>query len=285
VRSSGDSGSGGIGALSGGRRRFVHTRESGVPSRRTPRHPTCNRLLPPPTTQAPCAARSPVGWRTACVALALALAALHACAQPASPPSGEVRAQLELGVRAYEAGRVGDARAIFEALSKQGVPAAAYNLAMMHLRGDIAGGVPPALALLRRAADAGFVTAMVQLAHLHEDGTATGRADLEAALGWYLKAAEAGSVEAQVEAATGYYLGRGVARDPAQAAHWYREAAKGGDVGAMYLIASMYETGLGVACDLRLALYWYAAAAEAGDAAAAAKVIELHRKAQGGPAC
>jgi TPR repeat protein len=134
------------------------------------------------------------------------------------------------------------------------------------------------LALLERAADGGFVSAMVQLARLHEDGAATGRPELAAAHRWYLRAATAGSVEAQVEVATSYYLGRGTERDMAQAAHWYREAAKAGDVGAMYLIASMYETGLGVACDLRLALYWYSLAADAGDAAAAAKVREMQDK-------
>ncbi|MCI1190610.1 sel1 repeat family protein [Calidifontimicrobium sp. SYSU G02091] len=202
------------------------------------------------------------------------MAATAAFAQ-SPPPSGAVRAQLELGVRAYEAGRVDEARAIFERLSAAGVPAAHYNLAMMQLRGDLVGGVPAALVLLERAADGGFVTAMVQLARLHEDGTATGRADLPAAHRWYLRAATAGSVEAQVEVATSYYLGRGTETDMAQAARWYREAANAGDVGAMYLIASMYEAGLGVECDLRLALYWYALAADAGDAAAAAKVREL----------
>ncbi len=211
--------------------------------------------------------------------IALATAAMAGTAAPdRTPPSPEVRARLEHGVRAYEAGRVAEARSTFEELSRQGVPAAHYNLAMMHLRGDIPGGVAPALVLLERAARAGFVTAMVQLARLHEDGTATGRPDLVAAHRWYVIAAEAGSVDAQVEAATGYYLGRGTARDLPRAAHWYREAAKAGDVGAMYLLASMYETGLGVTCDLRLALYWYALAADSGDAAAALKVIEMRKK-------
>lgn len=199
-------------------------------------------------------------------------------AQPQSPSAGEIRARLEHGVRAYEAGRPAEARRTFEQLSELGAPAAHHNLAVMHLRGDAPGGVLVALQLLERAADSGFVTSMVLLAQLHEEGSASGQPDLAAAHRWYLRAAGAGSRDAQVEAATGYYLGRGTARDLPQAVHWYREAAKGGDVGAMYLLASMYETGLGVSCDLRLALFWYAAAAEAGDAAAALKVIELRRK-------
>jgi uncharacterized protein len=92
---------------------------------------------------------------------------------------------------------------------------------------------------------------------------------------WYLRAAQAGSVDGQVAIATAYYLGRGAAKDAAQAAHWYRIAAQGGDIGAMYLIASMFEAGEGVERDLKEARYWYSVAARNGDEAAPSKVIEL----------
>ena len=74
---------------------------------------------------------------------------------------------------------------------------------------------------------------------------------------------------------TAHYLGRGLAKDPARAAHWFREGAKGGDIGAMYLLASMYEQGDGVDRDLRLARYWYGIAAQNGDEAAPGKVKQL----------
>src|SRR5262249_37934261 len=123
----------------------------------------------------------------------------------------------------------------------------------------------------------GFVTAMVDLGRLRETRI-VGTPDLVEANRWYLRAAEAGSVDAQTALGTAYYLGRGAPKDYAQAAHWFREAAKGGDVGTQYLLRWMYEAGDGVAQDLRLARYWYAIAARNGDVAAPGKVQELDTK-------
>ena len=200
---------------------------------------------------------------------------LNAIAQSAAPAG---QAELEIAIADYESGRLDAARAAFEALAARRVPAAEYNLGVMHLRGEV---VMPdrrlARQLLQRAAKSGFVTAQFALGQAFENGE-FGARDLNAAMGWYEVAATSGSVEAQVAIGTGYYLGRGRKKDYAQAAHWYREAAKGGDVGAMYLLASMYEGGDGVARDLRLARYWYDAAARAGDDAAPGKVMEIDAK-------
>jgi TPR repeat protein len=205
--------------------------------------------------------------------LLLALAACVAGAAEPLPPA--VQNELDRAVLQYEQGRHTSARAAFERLARQGVPAAQYNLAVMHLRHELP---RPRLAvarqLLEQAARGGFVTAQLMLGQAWESGQ-LGRRDLAAALHWYETAAEAGSVEAQVELATAFYLGRGRPRSGEQAAHWYREAAKAGDVGAMYLLASMYEQGDGVERDLRLARYWYAAAAGLGDEAAPGKLREI----------
>lgn len=187
---------------------------------------------------------------------------------------------LEAAVAAHQRGEVAAARAALEALARQGLPAAEWNLGVIALD---AGRPEEAARHMQRAAEAGFVTAMFGLGRLHETGR-LGRPDLPQALRWYALSAEAGSVDGMVELATGYYLGRGLPQDRAAAARWYREAAKGGDVGAQYLIASMYETGDGVEADLRLARYWYDVAAKNGDEAAPDKVRELDRKARGAPA-
>jgi uncharacterized protein len=179
---------------------------------------------------------------------------------------------LREAVRVYETGRVDAARAAFEALLARGEPAAAYNLAVMHLRGELAApDAQQAQRLMLRAAQGGFVTAQIGLAQLLETGVGSA-VDLAGSQQWYLRAADAGSVEAQVAAGTNLYLGRGTARDRTRAAHWYERAALGGDVGAQYLIASMHEQGDGVAADLQRAQYWYAQAARNGDVAAAAKL-------------
>jgi TPR repeat protein len=203
--------------------------------------------------------------------LACLLALLSTAALAADPA-------LESAIEAHRRGEVEAARLQFEALARRGVPAAHHNLGVIALQ---AGRPQEALRHLQRAAEGGFVTAMLALGELHETGR-LGAPDLPQAMRWYALAAEAGSVDAMVELATGHYLGRGLPRDRAAAAHWYREAAKAGDVGAQYLIASMYETGDGVAQDLRLARYWYEAAAKNGDEAAPGKLKALDERARSG---
>jgi uncharacterized protein len=195
---------------------------------------------------------------------------------PGATPSGTA---LEQALVLYGQGQMAAAQRAFESLAAQDVPAADYNLAVMHLRRELPqASMGEAVRLMTRAAERGFVTAMVGLAQLHERGDIGGRRDLAAAHRWNLKAAQAGSVDAQVEAGTAFYLGRGTDKDMAAAAHWYREAAKRGDSGAQYLIASMYEQGLGVQRDLRLARYWYEVCARQGDVAAPGKLREIEAR-------
>ena len=205
------------------------------------------------------------------VALFAALMSAAALAQAAPPAVG-----IEAAVAAYERGDLAVARSAFKRLSRAGVAAADYNLAVMHLRGELPDASPAqALKLMSRAADAGFVTAIYGLGQLYEQGRAAAAVDLVQANHWYRRAAEAGSVDGQVAIATSHYLGRGATKDAVQAARWFRIAAQGGDVGAQYLVASMYETGDGVERDLKEARYWYSVAARNGDDAAPSKVKEL----------
>lgn len=209
----------------------------------------------------------------------LAVAALVLCcgtstaAVVASSPA--LQAELDRAVQTYEAGKLGPARDAFLSLARRHVHAAEYNLAVMHLRGELPKhSRQEARRLLERAASSGFVTAQLMLAQGLENGD-LGRRDLATAHRWYAAAAKGGSVDAQVAMGTAHYLGRGAPKDPERAAHWFREAAKGGDVGAMYLLASMYEQGDGVERDLRLARYWYDSAARAGDPAAPGKLQQI----------
>lgn len=191
-------------------------------------------------------------------------------------PAHAAGPRIEDAVAAYERGDLAAARTAFSRLAREGVPAADYNLAVMHLRGELPNASrTEALRLMTRAAEAGFVTGLFGLAQLHELGQAGLSVDLVEANRWYLRAAEAGSVDGQVAIGTAHYLGRGAAKHPARAARWFRMAAQGGDVGAMYLYASMVEAGDGVERDLNEARYWYAAAARNGDDAAPSKVKEL----------
>jgi TPR repeat protein len=193
-----------------------------------------------------------------------------------APWPAQAAPTIEAAVAAYERGDLSSARSAFTRLAREGVAAADYNLAVMHLRGEMPrASTHEAVRLMTRAAEGGFVTAMFGLAQLYEQGRAGLVANLAEAYRWYLRAAEGGSVDAQVAIATAHYLGRGATKDATQAARWFRIAAQAGDVGAQYLIASMYETGDGVERDLREARYWYGVAARNGDDAAPSKVKEL----------
>ena len=188
-------------------------------------------------------------------------------------------AGIDDAIAAYERGELAAARSAFTRLSRSGVPAADYNLAVMHLRGEVPhASAREALRLMTRAANTGFVTAIYGLGQLHELGQAGLPVDLPEANRWYLRAAQAGSVDGQVAIATAHYLGRGATKDAALAAHWFRLAAQGGDIGAMYIYASMAEAGDGVTRDLNEARYWYQAAARNGDEAAPSKVKEINTR-------
>jgi uncharacterized protein len=196
-----------------------------------------------------------------------------------SAASALAQTPLDAAVAAYQRGDLTAARSAFMQLSRQGVPAADYNLAVMHLRREMpAASDAEAVRLMTRAADGGFVTAMVGMAELHELGRAGLKVDLMQSVLWSRRAAEAGSVDAQVTMGTAHFLGRGAAKDTSLAARWFRRAAQGGDVGAMFLVASLYESGDGVPLDLAEARYWYNAAARNGEPGADLKVKELDAK-------
>lgn len=182
---------------------------------------------------------------------------------------------LEQALAAYDEGRAVAAAKSFAALAAKGEPLAQFNLAMMHLRGELPKASDArAWALLNRAAAQKFALAENALGDMVDQGR-HGKPDAKSACDWYERAAEHGNGAGAQAIATCYYLGRGRPQDMPQAHRWYLEAAKAGDVGSQYLVASMFETGLGVEADARLARYWYDVAASNGDEAAKAKVKAL----------
>lgn len=123
----------------------------------------------------------------------------------------------------------------------------------------------------RRGAEAGDPLSMVAL------GDAFGRIitkesetelRLEAAYGWYRKAAEAGSPLGMSKLAFYYDHGYHVEEDPVEALRWYMTAAEAGEPTAMHNVGSFFKEGRGVAPDIDLAIRWYKWAGEAGAAEA-----------------
>jgi uncharacterized protein len=118
--------------------------------------------------------------------------------------------------------------------------------------------------LLHLAANRGYMAAEESLGMFAETGIGMdqNRPDRAAALDWYHKAAQQGSMDAATDIALMYANGKGVARDPAQAVEWFRRAADGGDGSAQYNLALMYERGEGVPQDFNEAIRWLNAAAD-----------------------
>ena len=77
----------------------------------------------------------------------------------------------------------------------------------------------------------------------------------------YQRAAEQGSVDAQMTLGGLYAAGEGVAKDDAEAARWYRRAAEQGSVAAQARLADMFSEGRGVPRDQVQAHTWFNLAA------------------------
>lgn len=87
-------------------------------------------------------------------------------------------------------------------------------------------------------------------------------ADFAKAVEWYTKAADAGHIGAMKNLAALYYDGKGVEQNYQKALSLYRRAADAGDVGAMTSVAGMYADGKGVPQDYQESLRLYRKAAE-----------------------
>ena len=140
-----------------------------------------------------------------------------------------------------------------------------------HARADLGAGTSAyergdyatALAEFRRAAEQGSVVAQINLAAMYYKGQGVPRDDAEAAK-WYRKAADQGDAVAQNNIGLMYDNGRGVPQDYGAAVKWYRRAAEQGQTGAQFNLGVMYRNGLGVGQDPAEAALWFQRAAEAG---------------------
>ena len=120
--------------------------------------------------------------------------------------------------------------------------------------------IDPALAAKASSGDAAAQVAAgeryaAKAAELHDPAEAAEA--YKTAAEWYRKAAQQGSVPAEMHLAQLYRDGgRGFARDMAQAAAWYRKAAEQGEVTAQGTLGLLYSIGQGVQQSDVEAYYW-----------------------------
>ncbi len=95
--------------------------------------------------------------------------------------------------------------------------------------------------------------------------------DFDKALQTFVPLAETSDhAYAQYFLARMYADGRGIEKNPAEAAKWFRKAAEKGVQDAQFRLGGLYERGEGVPQDLEYAYGWYGVSAHLGNTQAAA---------------
>jgi hypothetical protein len=180
------------------------------------------------------------------------------------------------GVAGVKFGRI-EAAAAIEACraAAEAYPALrrlAYGLGRAYDRADRA---REAFSAYERAATAGSISAMNNLATLYENGQGVKRSQAEA-FRLYKRAGEGGNVVALANAARMLEYGNGVPKDEAAAVALYKRAVDGGDVGSISKLVPHYATGAyGFPKDLRKGFELFRRAADRGDPVAMATMATL----------
>eukprot|EP00475_Leptophrys_vorax_P033405 TRINITY_DN5242_c0_g1_i1.p1 TRINITY_DN5242_c0_g1~~TRINITY_DN5242_c0_g1_i1.p1 ORF type:complete len:337 (+),score=95.89 TRINITY_DN5242_c0_g1_i1:26-1012(+) len=146
------------------------------------------------------------------------------------------------------------------------MPYAYHVLGELHIKGK--GGVHKdfrkGFEYILESANLGHVPSYVTLGFFYEKGVGTS-VDLEAAVGWYRKAAEVGDLLGMSNLGMMYRLGSGVPVDHEESLKWLQHAAFLHDARAMFELGNAYYNGYGVRPDMSKALHWYKQAAEFDD--------------------
>jgi TPR repeat protein/serine/threonine protein kinase len=201
---------------------------------------------------------------------------------------GSAEAMVTLGLYCVE-GSIGPdhgpkhAVALFRRAADAGDDQGVVYLARQLVKGvGVERDVPEALDLYRQATKAGNAFAMIEVGKLYEAGENVPR-DMSEALFWFKKAADA-------REAKGYWnMGRvlnngihGIAKDLPAAVAWFREGAKVFDLDCMFQLARMLKAGWGVPAPApREAFELFLKGAEFNHASAMMKVAECYSFGQG----
>lgn len=120
---------------------------------------------------------------------------------------------------------------------------------------------------LTKAANKGYVDAIVRLGEYYRDGSYVDQ-DYNKALQLFQKAAAKGSATATYRIGGLYYRGNGVNQDYAKALEWYEKAHILGNIYAGYSIGYCYAEGYGVTKDCPKGISWYELSGKRGYASA-----------------
>jgi TPR repeat protein len=157
------------------------------------------------------------------------------------------------------------AAALFEKAAAQGHAGALYNLGVMAIEGDGSSGpdFAKAAGLFRRSAEAGDDDGAYSYGVLLRDGRGV-PLDITAAAHWLKRAADGGIIAGEVEYAIMLYNGVCVNKDEAGAARLFLKAAAKNNPIAQNRLARLYAVGRGVPKDPVQAAAWNRFAKAAG---------------------
>jgi TPR repeat protein len=123
---------------------------------------------------------------------------------------------------------------------------------------------PPVVVALKEKAEGGDIDAMKELGKMYANGSADTLVDDEAAVKWYMMAAEEADAEAQLFIGDAYEKGRGEPQSSIEAARWYEMAAEQGNAFAQGELGRLYALGRGVQTDHAKAYMWLSLADQHG---------------------
>ncbi len=179
-----------------------------------------------------------------------------------------------------EQGAVDDLKQLM-AKAEQGDLGAQNDLGFRYERGQgVEKNLEKAVMWYRKAADAGYALAQNNLGIMYRNGAGVEKSD-EEALKWFRKSAEQGHAGGQFNVGWMYGNGRGVPLNYEEAVKWYRKSAMQGHPTALYNLGYMYSEGKGVPKDLKIAAQWYLKSAEKGDLDAQYKIGWMYQQGVG----
>lgn len=111
-----------------------------------------------------------------------------------------------------------------------------------------------------KAANKGFVLAMLDLGALYQNGLGIEQSEAKS-FEWYLKAANLGESLGKYHVGLKILRGKGTEKNEKLAFDWLKSAAEDGVAEAMSRLAAMYEKGKGVEVDLKKSFEWHEKAA------------------------
>jgi hypothetical protein len=176
--------------------------------------------------------------------------------------AGVIGAQVAVGVHFHEGDGVAQdfSLAFFwysKAIEKND-PRAMFNTARMMVCGECSEpDEGKTFQLCEAAANSGKVKdSMDLLGYLYQKGHGVEK-NLEKAIFWWTKGAEAGVTASMVNLGHALCNGEGVEKNLAKAHHWYKEAALLGDKNGMNLLGHCYTHGIGVEISYPTAQMWF----------------------------